>query len=399
LSVVVCKVYPSTHAAVIAAKERLGVSSTAIYNKLNGTDPEVSAALMEVSAVRLAEIIDGFGSLPPPLLPGYRTLILDGNCIAASEHRLEVVRETSSGPLPGKALIVFDPQRELGVGMIPCEDGHAQERSLLAPIYARMVAGDLWIADRNFCITEFFQQAQEHSAAVILREHKNLPWTACNELAASDASGKLFEQSVRVHMANGTSVLARRIVVHLDQKTRDGDTSIALLTTLPSEHASAATVADGYGDRWTIESHFGMMSRAFAAEIPALGYPKAALLALAIGFVAANIIAVVHAALRAAHPQVDTGKTVSTIKLAEETQRTYDGMMAMSDIKAWESFQELSAQAMIAWLLRCASNVVLSRFRKTGRGPKKPRPPRSPYGDSPHVSTARLLQQRRQAIC
>jgi hypothetical protein len=395
LSVVVCKVYPSIHAAVVAAKERLGVSSTAIYNKLNGTDPEVSAALLKVSAGRMAELIDGFGPMPAPLLRGYQTLILDGNCIEASEHRIEVVRETSSGPLPGKALVLFDPQRELAIEMVPCEDGHAQERSLLSPIYARMAADDLLIADRNFCITEIFRQAQERSAALIIREHKNLPWSAQTELVAVDAYGKLFEQSVRIHMSDGTYVVARRIVVHLDKKTRDGDMSIALITTLPADHASAAEVADLYAGRWTIESHFGMISRAFAAEIPALGYPKAALLALAVGFVAANVLAVIRAALRTANPQADIEQSVSSIKIAEEVQRQYDGMMAMSGTQAWLVFQTLCEQAMIAWLLRCAANVVLTRFRKTGRGPKKPLPKRTRYGASPHVSTARLLKQRK----
>jgi hypothetical protein len=39
-----------------------------------------------------------------PLLPGYRLKYLDGNCLAASEHRLKPLRETSAGPLPGKSL-------------------------------------------------------------------------------------------------------------------------------------------------------------------------------------------------------------------------------------------------------------------------------------------------------
>jgi hypothetical protein len=398
LSVVVAKVYPSVHAAVVATKEQLNVSLTAIYNKLNGTDPEVSAALLDVSAQRMAALIDEFGSLPDPALPGYRTLILDGNCIEASEHRLEVVREVAGGPLPGKGLVIYDPQRDLTTKLIPCEDGHAQERSLLAPVYASMSANDLFIADRNFCVSEFFRQAHERSVAVIIREHKNLPWSKITELVAVDNSGKLFEQSIRVHMADGGYVTARRIVVHLDKETRDGDTSIALITNLPAEHASAAIVAELYRDRWTIESHFGMISRAFAAEIPALGYPKAALLAWAVGFIAANVFAVIRAALRAAHPQVDISSTVSEIKLAEDAQRTYEGMSAMSGTEAWSPFQTLETSAMVAWLLRCARNVVLGRYRKTGRGPKKPRSKRTAHASSPHVSTARLLRERKLAL-
>src|SRR2546423_2238432 len=399
LSVVVCKVYPSIHAAVVAIKERLGVSITAIYNKLNGTDPEVSAALLEVSAQRMAAIIDGLGALPYPLLPGYRTLVLDGNCIAASEHRLEVLREVAAGPLPGKGLVLYEPQRDLVTKLVPCDDGHAQERALLTPIYAGMSPGDLYIADRNFCVSEFFRQAYERSVAVIIREHKNLPWSPLANLVAADPSGRLLEQPIRIHTADGGYVMARRIVVHLEQATRDGDMSIALITTLPAEHVPAAKVADLYRDRWTLEAHFGMVSRAFAGEIPALGYPKAALLAWAVAFVAANVFAVIQAALRAAHPQVDIPATVSEIKLAEDAQRTYEGMLAMSGTQAWSVFQTLNATAIVAWLLCCASNVVLTRYRKTGRGPKKPQPKRQYHAASPHVSTARLLRQRQDVIC
>lgn len=397
LTVVVSKVYPSMSAAVTAMQERLDVSDTSIWNKLNGTDPEVSAALVRTSANRLSEIMDGLGSLPNSLLTGYRIRILDGNCIASSEHRLKALRETSSGPLPGKVLAILDPQRRLVIQIIPCLDGHAQERSLLPSVYPSMAKGDLWIADRNFCTTEFFAQAQRRSIAVILREHKSLPWNPATEPALADSSGKLFEQSVTIPTADGNQVPARRIVLHLPKATRDGDKHITLLTTLPSEHASAQQIADLYAERWTIEAHFGMMSRALSAEIPTLGYPKAAILALAVGFVAANIIALIHAALQAAHPNVDIEQSVSDIRIAEEVQRTYDGMMAMSGEDAWVPFQMLSVPAMVVWLLRCAESISLPRFRKAGRGPKKSQPPRSLHQGSTHVSTARLLHVQQGA--
>lgn len=37
----------------------------------------------------------------PDLLPGYRVKIIDGNAIAASEHRLKELRQINSAPLPG----------------------------------------------------------------------------------------------------------------------------------------------------------------------------------------------------------------------------------------------------------------------------------------------------------
>ena len=65
----------------------------------------------------------------PDLLPGYRIKIIDGNAIAATEHRLKPLRDINSAPLPGQSLVVLDPSLMLAVDVFPCVDGHAQERS------------------------------------------------------------------------------------------------------------------------------------------------------------------------------------------------------------------------------------------------------------------------------
>ena len=60
------------------------------------------------------------------MLPGFAVRILDGNHLAATEHRLKELREIAAGPLPGQTLVVWDPDRRLVVDAFPCEDGHAQ---------------------------------------------------------------------------------------------------------------------------------------------------------------------------------------------------------------------------------------------------------------------------------
>jgi hypothetical protein len=52
-------------------------------------------------------------------LPGYQIKVLDGNCIEASEHRLEVLRQTKAGALPGKSLVVYDPSLEMAIDVFP----------------------------------------------------------------------------------------------------------------------------------------------------------------------------------------------------------------------------------------------------------------------------------------
>jgi hypothetical protein len=65
-----------------------------------------------------------------PWLPGSRVKILAGNCLEASDRRLKVLREVQGGALPGKSLGVYAPAQGLVSDVFPCEDGHAQERSL-----------------------------------------------------------------------------------------------------------------------------------------------------------------------------------------------------------------------------------------------------------------------------
>jgi hypothetical protein len=48
-------------------------------------------------------------------LPGYEVRIIDGNHIGGTEHRLKVLRAEAARALPGQAIAVLDPQREMVV--------------------------------------------------------------------------------------------------------------------------------------------------------------------------------------------------------------------------------------------------------------------------------------------
>ncbi len=152
---VVCSVRQSIGSVYKAMSEEIGVSKTAVYGKLNRLEPNVSKALVKSTATELATIIHQLEVEGPELLPGYRVKILDGNGLGATEHRLSVLLNTRAGPLPGKSLVVLDQALGLATDIFPCEDGHAQERSLLPEVLETVEAADLWIGDRNFCTTEF----------------------------------------------------------------------------------------------------------------------------------------------------------------------------------------------------------------------------------------------------
>jgi hypothetical protein len=182
------------------------------------------------------------------LLEGYRVKILDGNHLAATEHRLEVLRQVSSAPLPGHALVILDPALMLAIDVFACEDGHTQERALLSRVLAIVVSRDLWIADRNFCTLGFLFGLHARAGSFVIRQHGNLPWQPLNDLTSqgTNETGEVFEQSIQLTFYQSVTMTIRRIVVRLKQPTRDGVSEIAILSNLPVKDASALKIAALY---------------------------------------------------------------------------------------------------------------------------------------------------------
>lgn len=358
----------------------------------------MAAALTRQTATGLAAVLDQLGGALPELLPGYRVKILDGNCLAKTEHRLKELRLLAAGPLPGKSLVVLDPARMLVADVFPCEDGHTQERALLEQVLPTVAANDLWIGDRDFCTLKFLFGVATRQARFVVRQHRNLPWQADSDLdyAGECDSGELWEQRVRVeHPETGEELFVRRVELRLRTPTRDGEAVIQLLTNLPPRAASARVVAQLYRERWTIEGAFQVLEAALASEQPRLGYPQAGLLAFCVALVAYNVLAVVRAALRAAHGR-EAEEKVSTYYLAAELKGVYQGMMIALPAADWQPFQSMSAAHLATVLKALARRVDLSQYARSPRGPKKPRPARRHCKTKPHVSTARLIANRRK---
>src|SRR6185503_12594950 len=91
MGLVVARVQPSLNAAYQAVSDTLPISITSVYNKINGTEPSVSAALVAHSATRLRPVLDAMASGLEPWLPGYRVRVLDGNHLTSTERRLSVI--------------------------------------------------------------------------------------------------------------------------------------------------------------------------------------------------------------------------------------------------------------------------------------------------------------------
>lgn len=395
MSLVAVKVFPTTHAAYQADKEAIAVSVTSLYNKINAVDIRTSRAVVREAAVELGNTVKGLKGQRPDLLAGYRVKLLDGNCIEATEHRLAVLRRTPAGPLPGKSLVIYDAALAMVIDVFPCEDGHAQERALLGEVLSTVEVGDLWIWDRNFCVRDFLAGIAERGGRFIGRHHKGMAYTALGpeRFVGRTETGTVYEQMVEVAGTGDRLPVKYRLVrVSLKNATRDGDTEVLILTNLSKSAANAKKVAELYRRRWEIETTFQKLEKHLHSEVNSLGYPKAALFAFCVALVAYNVLAVVAAALRRVYGDDVIAQKVSGFYIAGELSRGHQAVAVAIHADEWARLRNLSDADHRDLLLKIAASVDLSKYKKHGRGPKKPMAARTEYLNTPHVSTARLLR-------
>jgi IS4 transposase len=393
MGLVAMKIHPSVHAAYQARKEEVGVTAKALYDKLQRTEPCVSQMMVRHSGSRLHSILGKLTADGKPWLPDYRVKILDGNHLRRTERRLAELRVLNVAPLPGHCLVVLDPQAKLALDVFPCEDAHAQERTLLPAVLETVRRGDLWIADRNFCTMGFLLGIKRRRAHFAIREHAGSMRSRLvgqrKKVGRSD-TGTVYEQSLQLLDVEGT-VLAtlRRVTIELNQPTRDEDTAIHILTNLPAG-VTALRVANLYRQRWTIETAFQEMAENLAGEIETLGYPRAALFAFCMALVGFNLLSVIQAALRTG-ASVEDADEVSIYYVCEEIAHTYRGLdLVLNDADWTREFASLTTVQLARRLEHIAAGVKLSRYRKHQRGPKKP-PAKMNKKQRNHVSTARIL--------
>lgn len=389
---VVCNIRPSVHSAY--RDSEIQASVVALYAKLQKIELTTSQALVRYIAGEAETLLHHIGGTSLDLLPGYRVKFLDGNSIEGTEHRLEVLRGTTAGALPGKALVVFDPRLGLAVDVFPCEDGHAQERSLLRAVAATIQAREVYVMDRNFCVLEFLVAFHQRSAFFVARQHENTPYKRLTELkfVGNSASGKVFEQAVEITAPTGETLRIRRVVVTLNKPTRNDDNNLIILTNLPQEAADALKVAELYRARWGIETAFQKLESHLNSEVNTLGYPKAALFSFCLALVAFNIYAIVMAVLQATHPKKMIKDVVSEYYIAQEIDVAMDGVLIAVTENERAVFTQASPSELADLLLDIASYVDLKKYEKNPRGPKKLPIKRTQFKGHPHVSTAKLLK-------
>jgi hypothetical protein len=388
-------VYAAYTADQASETPRITASYQALYSKLGRMNPHLSEAIVRYCAEKVGPILKQLPRSDGPVLPDYRTRILDGNVLAGTDHRLTPLRKWLNACLPGKSLVVLEPDLGLISDLVLCEDAYTQERALVGHILDRMCPRDLFVFDRNFTTAGFACGIAKRGGYFVGRQHRRaLPVKVMSKLVKCGESetGTVYEQ--RVHATDpdtGATVVLRRIEVRLREKTRDGERTIGLLTNLPDD-VSAVAIAEIYRKRWTIETQFKFLTESLHCEVPGLGEPRAALFAFAMSLVASNALSVVRASMRAAHGK-EAEAEVSGYYLADELGAQYRTLAKYLCAEQWEGWRTLEAKDIAQLLTEIARQVNMQELLRNQRGPKKPPDPKPVYNKShKHFSTYRLLE-------
>jgi hypothetical protein len=352
--------------------------------------------LVRYRAREFAPLIEPMHGERAPWLAGYRVKIVDGNCLAASAHRVQALRPATGRAWPGTSWVVYEPAPGFVTAGFPCEDDHAQERSLFGPLLKTVEAGDVWIADRNFCTRPLLCALDNVGACCVSRPHQGFPFELVGPLRACGRTptGQVAQPRVWGVDGQGTKHLLRRLRLKVNEATRDGATIIHILSNVPPQ-GSAKRVADLYRKRWTLATACKHLAAYFHSEINTLGYPQAALCGFGLALVAYNGLAVVLAALRSVHGQDTVEQEVSLYYIANESTTTSHGMMIAIPEPEGDMFYAMRTADLAGIWVELARGVRLQAIRKSPRSPQKPRAQGKKPARKGHVATAKLLMKRK----
>ncbi len=399
LATVVCRIHRSVHAAYKDNEEEVGVSVRSLYDKLATTETGLSEALVRHSAEQLRPILPLLQAALPPYVKGYKTKILDGNHLAATQRRLKELRDAAAGALPGQTLVVLEPELQLATDVYCCEDAHAQERSLPSPRPAptalpRGTCGlptatsaplPFWPAWPRGRSRRFFLEIRQHGSTLSWEKQSR------RKRVGRIDEGVVYEQRLWLKDGAGGELEVRRVTLVLDKPTCDGDTEIHLITNLPSR-VSAKRVAQVYRKRWTIEQLFLNLTTILRCELNTLPYPKAALFGFCVALAAANLLGTAKGSLRAAHG-AEAAEQVSDYHLATQVAGTYQGML----IALPAGRLELPGRTAGGGVRPVVASALARRVKPaalpqaSARPCKKPRPRRTRFARKKHIATSRLL--------
>jgi hypothetical protein len=197
----------------------------------------------------------------------------------------------------------------------------------------------------------------------------------------------VYEQplEIRDNQTHETLVV-RRISVELEEPTRDGDTEIHLLCNVPVEDADACRLSDIYRQRWEIENAFYLLTTTMTCEMKSQCHPRCALFLFCMAMLAS---------LYAEHEQEDVD-AMSQYNVSIDVVSPMEGMATAINEDEWATLVPSLVHAFADFLRTVSRRVDVRSYRKAVRGPKKPPPQRKRCKSGTHISSHRLLEQRKQ---
>lgn len=393
LTGVVFSSHPSVRRAFLSAPVT-GARGTlkCFYEKLQRLEPGTVRALVRGTAERVDEIGGSEPRPEPEPIRGYRLMIIDGNHLGATQSRLD---GQSGAALPGQVLAVLEHASGLVRDILPWEDAHANEKEVLAELGLNLRAGDVAVLDRQFCANTIMDRINAQKARFLIRHNASVGLHPVTDRRScgKTPTGRVYETRVRYAQ---TKRVVRCVEVELDTPTRNGEKVIRLLTDLPAEKASGRQVAQAYLCRRQIETVFWELTVSLTCEVDTLAYPRAALFTFGVAVAVYNGLQLVRGAVTAVHG-ADVRDQLSGHTMAGEVGRMWDGLDLALDSDDWDEVRGLSPAAFRRWLREAAKGMDLDYYRKTTRGPKKPKAqPAEGEPINKHTSTFRFLEQRQQ---
>jgi hypothetical protein len=301
-----------------------------------------------------------------------------------------------AAPLPGTVVGRFDHQTGLFDHAYLLEDAHAQESTVLDRVVEDLSTNDLVIADRHFCIVRFLLKLAARCGFFVIRQHGRLKGKLLGKRkrVGKIDSGTVYEQALEISEGDQTLVV-RRVTVELVEPTRDGDTEIHVLSNVPARDADGCVLAQLYRDRWEIENAFYVLTMTLNCETPANCYPRCALFQFCMAMFAYNCRQVLLAALYAEHEQ-GAVEAMSQYQVALDIVSPMEGMLTAIPNEEWTELIPRRADGIARFLRVVSQHVDVRSYRKSVRGPKKPPAKRKRCKAGTHVSTHRLLENRKQ---
>ena len=369
-------------------RKSLRVARSTFYDKLNCTSHELSEAVVAFSGDQTKELQDSLGYQQWDGLDGYRLLALDGNHLQHTDKRLKPLRDIEQAALPGTAVARFDLGRQIFDRVYLLPDAHLQESTCCDAVVSDLNEKDVIVADRHFCIVAFLEAIDVKGAGFIIRHHGRLKGELLGKrrcLGRTD-TGVVYEQQFKPSKTSDLTI--RRITIELDEPTQDGDTEVHVLTNLP-DTICGKHIVQLYPRRWDEEYGFYYLKTCYNSELKSIGHPLAALFIFAMTVYSYNIFQIIKATLYTEHDEDDV-ENLSHYNISCEIATNTPGMLIVLEDEDWIGLAPRSQAGLTRLLRQIAASIPIENYRKSKRGPKKPKK-RKANQKSKHASTGRLL--------